>query len=165
MRKIKFKAKMLDNNEWVYGSLIHLLQGDFIVNTDSYNEVQIDLHEKLKCNALWEENDFVKIDSNTICEFSGFCDLSGKDIYENDEFIPLYFAPFTSIEKVIKANDLDNDEMGIVKIECGQFVLKKRNGKTKPLCDYVEKEFDQYISNVGEIYKYKNNIVLGYVKR
>lgn len=69
------------------------------------------------------------------------------------------------VYEITKTNDLDNDEMGIVKIEYGQVVLKKRNGETKPLCDYVEKEFDQYISNVGEIYKYKNNIVLGYIKR
>lgn len=32
MREIKFKGKRLDNGEWMYGDLLHLVDGVYISN-------------------------------------------------------------------------------------------------------------------------------------
>lgn len=84
MREHLYRAKRKDNGEWVYGSLISLTQGEFIVFTDHYNTVNIDLHEKLLCNALWEDNDFDEVNPETICEYTGLTDKNGNKIFERD---------------------------------------------------------------------------------
>ena len=71
-RTIKFKAKRLDNGEWVEGDLIHY-DGDKI-GIQYYNDIG--------------ENNYVqvvhKIDPSTICQFTGMKDENGKEIWEHD---------------------------------------------------------------------------------
>jgi uncharacterized phage protein (TIGR01671 family) len=66
MRIIKFKAKALDSGKWVKGSLVKTPFGTYI-----------EWYEDSICNRK-------SISSATVCQFTGFTDKNGKEIYEGD---------------------------------------------------------------------------------
>lgn len=63
MRMIKFRAKRLDNDKWIYGDL-HL--------HTPFPHIHSTLGDK------------AKIDTDTIGQFTGLHDKNGKEIYEGD---------------------------------------------------------------------------------
>lgn len=65
-RKILFKAKRLDNNQWAKGSLVKSPLGTQIV--------------------WWEDSiEYAPyIDPSTVSQFTGLKDCNGQDVYEND---------------------------------------------------------------------------------
>lgn len=71
-RVIKFKAKRLDNKEWVEGDLVHY----------NGNKVGIQYYSDIG------ENNYVQvvheIDPSTVCQFTGLRDRSGVEIWEHD---------------------------------------------------------------------------------
>lgn len=71
MREILFKAKRIDNGEWVEGYYVKkydlLGKRHLILYVDNY--------------VRWE---CVEIIPETLCEFTGRCDKNGKRIWEND---------------------------------------------------------------------------------
>lgn len=69
MREILFKAKRLDNGEWVEGLPGYDIDGK-ITELEVY---------KSFCNCQTHV-----IDSDTICQYTGLTDKNGKKIWEND---------------------------------------------------------------------------------
>ena len=71
MRQILFKAKRKDNGEWVEGGYF----------SEPYTEK--------KFIICWNSfglgfNEFIEVDPDTICQFTGLTDKNGKKIWEND---------------------------------------------------------------------------------
>lgn len=77
-----FKAKRLDNGEWVIGNLI---QNPFFKGVRSWisseQEDKTRLRSISRTQALWNS---IEVDSTTICQCTGLKDENDKLIWEND---------------------------------------------------------------------------------
>lgn len=77
MREILFKAKRLDNREWVEGGCVH--------QTDYYGD-KVDKWFIID-GTTTEDNDIgfsYEVDSDTVCRYTGLTDSDGKKVFEGD---------------------------------------------------------------------------------
>lgn len=76
MREILFRAKRIDNGEWVEGSYSY-----------TFNENKTCPIVGIMAENHWiveKDGNLVLIDKNTICQFTGLIDKNGNKIWEND---------------------------------------------------------------------------------
>lgn len=71
IENIKFKAKRLDNREWIEGSLTYS-QGTAFIHCKESDEDD-------RCYLTPYE-----VIPETVCQFTGITDYDGKDLYEGD---------------------------------------------------------------------------------
>ena len=83
MRTIKFRGKT-DSGKWCFGYFLHDGQRGRFVITDGLLEINI-------------------VNPDTVCQFTGFLDKNGKEIYESD-VLRSDKHPFSCL----KDNDIDN---------------------------------------------------------
>ena len=81
MREILFKAKRIDNGEWVEGYLVETRHNTYhdgyrIIDKNGINYDELDYYEPSFISYI--------IDSSTICQCTGLKDKNGNLIWEND---------------------------------------------------------------------------------
>lgn len=81
---IKFKAKRLDNGEWIIGSFV-------VMKIPALSKTTIGI--VAAGGATLHE-----IDPSTVCQFTGLADCEGKELFEHDL---IHFVGFTHTAEVI----------------------------------------------------------------
>lgn len=111
IENFKFKAKRLDNGEWVYGSLIRSTAG---VKERAYI---VDNFSSMSDYSV------IGVDPSTVCILTGLKDCEGNKLYEHDVIKNYPFIP----SEIVWSEEL------------GGYYLKHANGKIegKPLGHYL----------------------------
>lgn len=101
MREILFKAKQIDNGEWIEGSLIDLdIDSGYCYIVQPYKKASI-------LPIIFLITDRMKlVDPETLCQFTGLCDKNGKRIWEND------IIQYGAVAAVVNFGEYGNGNLG-----------------------------------------------------
>lgn len=140
MRTIKFKAKILEDGEWNYGDLLHVADQTLVKNNP--------------CREGRPIYTFV-VAPATVCQFTGFLDKNGKEIYEGD-VLRSDIYPFSCTED----NKYDNyyGAIGWSEEEASFYIVAIKNPKSSVrgisdgICDSISRKMMQDFEVVGNIH-------------
>ena len=128
-REILFKAKRIDNGEWVEGSIV-------------MDQSRLDIFkyriQPIESGVLYAP----PIDPDTLCQYTGLTDKNGKKIWEND---------ILKCKKYIGGNFVDYCiEVGYVEMKHGAFGLHriKNDAYYRPFKDWLEDYEYEVVGNI-----------------
>ena len=71
VKNIKFKAKRLDNSEWVEGYFYQECDNTYII-------------EDRQGESMLNRNHLYEVDPSTVCQFTGLKDCEGREVWKGD---------------------------------------------------------------------------------
>ena len=142
MRTIKFRGKKVTNGVWAYGSLVYLDENGAAIYVQTGNGSAMVM-------------DLVYVDPDTVCQFTGFLDKNGKEIYEGDVLRSDEY-PYSCI------GDKERDNyFGLIEWnenEAAFYIVTIKNPKSSVkgisdgISDYLSKSALQDFEVIGNIY-------------
>lgn len=142
MRTIKFKGKSVDSGEWIEGYYYKECDNTYII-------------EDRQKKSMLNRNEAVLIAPSTVCQFTGFFDKNGKDIYEGD-VLRSDIYPFSCIED----NKYDN-YYGMIEWneeEASFYIVAIKNPKSSVrgisdgISDFISQKAMQDFEVVGSVH-------------
>ena len=142
MRTIKFKGQKPSNGAWVYGCLVYS------------NEIEAAIYFQTS-NDSAKVMDLVYVNTDTVCQFTGFLDKNGREIYEGD-VLRSDIYPFSCVGD----DKYDNyyGTIGWSEYEASFYIVAIKNPKSSVrglsdgICDSISQKTMQDFEVVGSIH-------------